>query len=120
MRRAGSCPRGPPRRTSARRHLQILGRSTWTAIGSLARGRQSVFAEHALAGPRTRRVHPGAACLAARIPSRNRPHLVPPKTEQSTLVHATPLGEVLSPRVHWPDWPARRETRHWQFWDPLL
>ena len=40
------------------------------------------------AARRAHRVHPGAPCLTQRIPYRNRPHLVPPKTEQSTPAHA--------------------------------
>ena len=34
-----------------------------------------------IAGPKSRRVHPGAPCLRQRIPCQNRPHLVSPRLE---------------------------------------
>src|SRR5918996_3466020 len=120
MLRAGSCPRGPPRSTSAHRRLHIPCCCTRTVSGFLTQGQRSVFCYHALAVPRLRRVHPGAPCLAQRRPSRNPPHLAPPKTEQSTPAHAPRLGEPFSPRVNCSDWPSRRETQHAKVWERLL
>src|SRR5215813_346051 len=92
---------------------------TATVTGSLTQSQGFFF--HWLPGPRrAHRVHPGAPCLTPQIPSQNRLHFVPPKTEQSTPAHALELGGPLSPRVSCPEWPDRREQRHGQVWERLL
>src|SRR5262245_16898832 len=80
------------------------------------------FSLAATSGPCcTRRVHPDAACLAQRIPSRNQPHLVPPKAEHSTAARALRPEDPLSLLgVQWPDWPDRIEPRHGQVSEQLL